>query len=122
MEMRKSAPCCVIRPGCGERGAGLTHDRRIASMRASHLLACFALATATILAGCGGKPDPIWSQLAGYKCGGEDGAPSTICATRPPGEGAAEVSRHCYATIADANCLDRPDPERKNQELGSSGY
>ncbi|MDX2144727.1 MAG: hypothetical protein SFV19_15330 [Rhodospirillaceae bacterium] len=79
-------------------------------------------ATAIALAGCGSKPDPIWSQLAGYKCGLDENAPTAVCATRPPGEGSAEVSRYCYQTLADANCLDRPDQDRKNQALGSSGY
>jgi hypothetical protein len=79
-------------------------------------------ALAFALAGCGGKPDPFWSQLAGYKCGTDESAPAAICGTRPPGEGSAEVSRYCYQTLADANCLDRPDQDRKNQALGSSGY
>jgi hypothetical protein len=90
-------------------------------MRRTSLQALIATAVlAASLAACGGKPDPIMAQAFGYKCGDESGNP--LCATRPPGEGGAEVSRFCYATIGDANCLDRPDPDRKNQALGSSGY
>jgi hypothetical protein len=84
------------------------------------LATCFVVSA--VIAGCGGKPDPFWSQLAGYKCGADESAPGAICATRPPGEHTAEVSRFCYQTLADANCLDRPDQDRKNQALGSSGY
>jgi hypothetical protein len=73
------------------------------------------------LAACGGKPDPIMAQAFGYKCTGEDTG-NPLCSIRPPGEGGAEVSRFCYGTIGDANCFDRPDPDRKNQALGSSGY
>ena len=78
---------------------------------------------AAMLAGCGGKPDPILSQAFGYSCGapGSDTA-MAMCSERPPGEGAAEVSRYCYKSLADASCFDRPDPDRKNQALGSSGY
>ncbi len=42
--------------------------------------------------------------------------------TRPPGQGTERVSRYCYATIGTSNCFDRPDSDRKNQQLGSSGY
>lgn len=84
-------------------------------------LLCIILAAS--LASCGGKPDPIWSQLFGYNCASLPGStPGAFCATRPAGEGAAQVSRYCYQTLADANCLDRPDADRKNQALGSSGY
>lgn len=82
-----------------------------------------SLALGLALSACGGKPDPIFAQLVGYQCANsEDGGALGICGTRPPGEGSAQVSRYCYATIADANCLDRPDADRKNQALGSSGY
>jgi hypothetical protein len=81
------------------------------------------IALALALASCGGKPDPIWSQFFGFNCAASSGAASgAFCSTRAPGEGAAEVSRYCYQTLADANCLDRPDQDRKNQALGSSGY
>ena len=75
------------------------------------------------LGGRGGKPDPIWLQFFGYNCAASAGGPAgAFCATRAPGEGAAEVSRYCYQTLANANCLDRPDSVRKNQALGSSAY
>ncbi|MSO98290.1 MAG: hypothetical protein EXR11_08750 [Rhodospirillaceae bacterium] len=75
------------------------------------------------LSSCGGKPDPVWAQLFGYDCTtSQSSAAGAFCSTHPPGEGVAEVSRYCYQTLADANCLDRPDAERKNQALGSSGY
>ncbi|MCB2107796.1 MAG: hypothetical protein KDE14_08865 [Rhodobacteraceae bacterium] len=78
---------------------------------------------AAALSGCGTKPDPIMAQFAGYHCGAPgSSAPSFMCASRPPGEAVAEVSRFCYATLADANCFDRPDPDRKNHAQGSSGY
>lgn len=82
------------------------------------------VALALALSGCGGRADPILAQAFGYQCANADpGTPSVgLCSTQPPGTGAAEVSRYCYATIADANCLDRPDADRKNQALGSSGY
>lgn len=79
------------------------------------------LIVALALAGCSGKPDPILSQAFGYSCNTADDS-SGMCHLRPPGEGAAAVSRYCYGSIGDANCFDRPDPDRKNQELGSSGY
>lgn len=90
-------------------------------MRAATLNALFvSVGLALALTGCGGKPDPIMAQLFGYQCQGGEGNP--MCSTRAPGEGGAEVSRFCYGTIGDANCFDRPDPDRKNQALGSSGY
>ncbi|MBL8630908.1 MAG: hypothetical protein JNM81_14835 [Rhodospirillaceae bacterium] len=73
------------------------------------------------LSACGGKPDPIMAQAFGFRCTGED-AGNPLCSVRAPGEGGAQVSRFCYGTIGDANCFDRPDPDRKNQALGSSGY
>ncbi|MDX2222664.1 MAG: membrane lipoprotein lipid attachment site-containing protein [Rhodospirillaceae bacterium] len=78
---------------------------------------------ALMLASCNGSPDPVIRQLTGYSCGKPGStAPSPLCATRPPGEGEAAVSRYCYQTLGDANCFDRPDPDRKNQQLGSNGY
>lgn len=73
------------------------------------------------LTGCGGKPDPILSQAFGYSCNTADDN-TGLCSQRPPGAGAADVSRYCYPSIGDASCFDRPDPDRKNQEQGSSGY
>lgn len=91
------------------------------SILARHFL--IAAVLGCTLSACGGKPDPIWSQMFGINCAATaGGASGAFCSTRPAGEGAAEVSRYCYQTIGDANCLDRPDQDRKNQALGSSGY
>ncbi|MBL8644621.1 MAG: hypothetical protein JNK21_11860 [Rhodospirillaceae bacterium] len=93
----------------------MDHPARTALLRT--LLAAAALAG---LSACGGKPDPIMAQMFGMPCTGEPGNP--LCSTKAPGEGGAEVSRFCYATIADANCFDRPDQDRKNEAIGSWGY
>lgn len=85
----------------------------------------FLLLAATLaLSACGGRADPILAQTFGYQCANaeSDSVSLGVCSTQPPGRGSAEVSRYCYATIGDANCLDRPDADRKNQALGSSGY
>lgn len=81
------------------------------------------LATAVGLSSCAGDPDTIYAQAAGIECTRLEGKIADIaCNTRPPGQGAEQVSRYCYGTIGSANCFDRPDPDRKNQALGSSGY
>lgn len=92
------------------------------TMRRSFCTAGFLLVAATTLSGCGGKPDPVLAQAFGYSCGAAENAPDTLCTQRPPGNGGAEVSRFCYKSLADASCFDRPDPDRKNQQQGSSGY
>lgn len=71
------------------------------------------------LAACGGKPDPILEQMFGLSCG-ESAMP--MCDQQPPGTGEAKTSRYCYNTLADANCFDRPDPDRKNQEIGTQSH
>ena len=77
---------------------------------------------ALALAGCGGDPDPIYAQSIGFECANHDSPlAKTACATTAPGDKGV-VSRYCYKTLADANCFDRPDHDRKNQALGSSGY
>ena len=82
----------------------------------------FAIA-ALALYGCGTKPDPIYAQAFGFTCTNADGyAGEHLCTDRPVGKGVEQVSRYCYKTLADANCFDRPDQDRKNQALGSSGY
>ena len=93
----------------------------IAGMAGLYLLG-LAL-TVVVLFGCAGDPDTIYEQAFGYKCTRHEGsAASVLCKNRPPGEGAEQVSRYCYKSLADANCFDRPDQDRKNQALGSSGY
>jgi hypothetical protein len=70
------------------------------------------------LSGCVGKPDSILAQMFGYLCGVK---PTALCAEQPPGAGEAKESRYCYQSLADATCYNRPDPDRKNQQLGTSG-
>ncbi len=85
--------------------------------------ACVAVLVMACLSGCAGDPDTVYAQSMGIQCTQADGwLADRACSTRPPGEGAERVSRYCYATIGTANCFDRPDPDRKNQQLGSSGY
>ena len=75
------------------------------------------------LAGCAGDPDTIYAQALGIQCSRAEGRVADLaCNNRPPGHKTEKVSRYCYATIGSANCFDRPDPDRKNQALGSSGY
>jgi hypothetical protein len=79
--------------------------------------------TAFALYGCAAEPDQVYAQAFNYHCTNDDGAVGdALCRNRPAGRGVASVSRYCYKTIADANCFDRPDQDRKNQALGSSGY
>ena len=79
--------------------------------------------TALALYGCAGEPDQIYAQAFNYRCENADSSlGDALCRNRPAGRGQEHVSRYCYKTIADANCFDRPDQDRKNQALGSSGY
>ncbi len=79
--------------------------------------------TALALYGCAGEPDQIYAQAFNYQCQNADNAVGdALCRNRPAGRGTESASRFCYKTIADANCFDRPDQDRKNQALGSSGY
>ena len=81
------------------------------------------LGAAMALTGCAGDPDTVYQQAFGFQCSNSDNFVSDIaCINRPPGKNAEQVSRYCYKTIGDANCFDRPDMDRKNQALGSSGY
>ncbi len=82
-----------------------------------------ALALMAGLSGCAGDPDTIYAQTLGIQCTrAEGGLANLACNTRPAGQGAEQVSRYCYATLGTSNCFDRPDPDSKNQALGSSGY
>lgn len=79
--------------------------------------------TALALWGCTTEPDRIYTQAFGYQCHNADNTlGDVLCKNRPAGRGQEHASRYCYKTIADANCFDRPDQDRKNQALGSSGY
>ncbi len=78
---------------------------------------------AMALTGCAGDPDTIYAQAIGAQCTHMEGKLADFaCTNRPPGQGVEQVSRYCYATLGGPNCFDRPDPDRKNQALGSSGY
>ena len=82
-----------------------------------------ALVLSAALAGCGGSPDSIYAQAIGFQCPNHDSvAARAVCVNNAPGNDTETVSRYCYRTLADANCFDRPDHDRQNQELGSSGY
>ena len=75
------------------------------------------------LAGCTSDPDPIYRQALHLECSHVGGIVGDLaCIQRPDNSDAEVVSRYCYATIGSSNCFDRPDPDRKNQALGSSGY
>jgi hypothetical protein len=73
------------------------------------------------LAGCGGDPAPGYMQAFGYNCANHDGRTAKFFCKKQD-QAVAEPSRYCYKTLGDANCFDRPDPDSKNQALGSSGY
>ena len=84
---------------------------------------CAVLAVAAGLSGCAGDADPIYAQTVGVQCSlSEHGWAGFACANHPPGSGIAQVSRYCYSTLGESNCFDRPDPDRKNQAQGFSGY
>jgi hypothetical protein len=75
------------------------------------------------LSGCTNDPDPVYRQALHVDCthvGGPLG--DLACTAHPDSSNPQAVSRYCYATIGTTNCFDRPDPDRKNQALGSSGY
>ena len=98
-------------------------------MMARHTLKVLAfggfgvLVTVLALSGCAGDPDTIYAQTLGVQCAHAEGRMADIaCVNRPPGNGTEQVSRYCYATLGTTNCFDRPDADRKNQALGSSGY
>ena len=81
-----------------------------------------AVAVGAALSGCGQDPSNIYSQAFGFQCASMDTKTGKALCLRSNQPGAAQVSRYCYKTLADANCFDRPDPDGKNQALGSAGY
>jgi len=82
-----------------------------------------AIVAAAGLSGCTSDPDPIYAQAFHLQCTNVEGVVGDIaCFRRPADDSTAMVSRYCYATLGASNCFDRPDPDRKNQALGSSGY
>ncbi len=90
------------------------------STRAAIRLAVIA-ASLIALSSCNGPRAPILQQAFGYNCNVHD-SPDAKRLCQKNDAGPAQVSRYCYHTLADANCFDRPDPNSKNQALGSSGY
>lgn len=85
--------------------------------------AAAAIVAALGLSSCAGDADTVYSQALGLECSQIAGTVGDLaCTVRPSGQGAEHVSRYCYATLGNSNCFDRPDPDRKNQALGSSGY
>ncbi len=96
---------------------------RIPRLTAASAAIALSLTLGAVLGGCGGDPDPIYRQAFGFVCPNHDSpAARTACANNAPGAGTEAVSRYCYKTLGDTNCFDQPDQDRKNQELGSSGY
>jgi hypothetical protein len=88
----------------------------------SGIKALALIAAALALSGCGGTPDPVWAQAFGVKCANAVGAPDFVCRTGPAEETEDGASRYCYATLGEPNCFDRPDPDRNQKPLGSTGY
>ncbi len=83
----------------------------------------FAASVVLALSGCTSDPDPIFRQALHIECSHVDGIVGDLaCIQRPINKETEVVSRYCYATLGTSNCFDRPDPDRKNQALGSSGY
>ena len=83
------------------------------------LVSVIALAS---LSACGGDPAPIYAQAFGFHCDRHSSAAARIACLKSNDPGGAQVSRYCYRTLGAPNCFDRPDPDSKNQALGSSGY
>ena len=74
------------------------------------------------LSGCGHDPSNIYDQAFGFQCNNMTSKTGRALCLKSNQPGAAQVSRYSYKTLADANCFDRPDPDSKNQALGSAGY
>ena len=81
-----------------------------------------AVAIGAGLSGCGQDPSNTYAQAFGFQCANMNSKAGRALCLKSSDPGAAKVSRYCYKTLADANCFDRPDPDGKNQALGSSGY
>ncbi len=85
---------------------------------------CLAVAGLTLIAlsGCSGDRAPIYQQAFGFQCDRHQSKTAEFMCGKSNEPGGAQVSRYCYKTIGGTNCFDRPDPDPKNQPLGSSGY
>lgn len=73
-----------------------------------------------LLAGCA-DPAPAYYQAFGFQCEAKHGRVAATMCNKSTDAGAAKVSRYCYKSLADTTCFDRPDPDAKNQPLGSPG-
>ena len=113
----------VASPDDGQEKAPMSARITYAAGMTGLYVLCIAVC-ALALFGCSSVDnDSIWRQAVGYRCENHAGKiADKICNTRPPGYRAEEVSRYCYSTLADTNCFDRPDADRQNQQVGSSGY
>jgi hypothetical protein len=73
-----------------------------------------------LLAACA-DPAPTYYQTFGFQCAQKHSSFAAAMCNKSSDPGSAKVSRYCYKTLADTNCFDRPDPDAKNQPLGSPG-
>ena len=74
-----------------------------------------------LISGCSSSTDRMLNQAFGYNCVAADRTVGGwICSENDAS--VASLSRYCYETLAQVNCLDRPDPDRNNQPQGSTGF
>lgn len=113
----------VASPEDGREKVSMSARLTYAAGMTSLYVLCVAVC-ALALFGCGTTDtDAAWKQAFGYRCENHGGKLADhICNARPRGYHAEEVSRYCYKTLADTNCFDRPDQDRQNQQVGSSGF
>jgi hypothetical protein len=74
----------------------------------------------SLVAGCA-DPAPTYYQAFGFQCATKHSGAAAMLCNKSNDPGAAKVSRYCYKSLADTNCFDRPDPDAKNQPMGSPG-
>jgi hypothetical protein len=74
-----------------------------------------------LISECSSSTDRMLNQAFGYNGVAADGTVGGwICSENDAS--VASLSRYCYETLAQVNCLDRPDPDRNNQPQGSTGF
>ena len=95
------------------RFTSLLSDRRPHNRIAFAVRLLAVAAVASAVGGCA-NPTPTFYQAFGFQCAAREGRIVDIVCNRSSEPGAAKVSRYCYKTLADTNCFDRPDPDRKN--------
>jgi hypothetical protein len=91
--------------------------RRARNRAARRIAAALMCALLTACA----DPAPTYYQAFGFQCVHKHSAVANAMCNKANDPGAARVSRYCYKTLADTNCFDRPDPDAKNQPLGTPG-